>query len=133
MPNKKNPDILELIRGKSGRVFGHLVGILTVMKGLPLAYNKDMQEDKEGLFDTVHTLSACLSIISPFLHSLSFNTERMRINAESGFLDATHLVETLVLQGIPFREAHHQVGAWVAEASEKGCLLKELEQVKVMK
>ena len=74
MPNKKNPDILKLIRGKSGRVFGHLIGNLTVIKALPLAYNKDMQEDKEGLFDTVNTLSACLTILPPFLESLHFNT-----------------------------------------------------------
>ena len=82
MPNKKNPDVLELIRGKSGRVFGHLMGILTVMKGLPLAYNKDMQEDKECLFDTVNTLTACLEIMTPFLESVQFNTKLMEKKAE---------------------------------------------------
>lgn len=126
MPNKKNPDVLELIRGKSGRVFGHLTGILTVMKALPLAYNKDMQEDKESLFDTVNTLTACLQIISPFLQSLSFNTELMHRKATSGYLDATAILESLVLQGMPFRDAHHQVGLWVSEAVEKNCSLSEL-------
>lgn len=126
MPNKKNPDVLELIRGKSGRVFGHLMAILTLMKGLPLAYNKDMQEDKEGLFDTVNTLTACLNIISPFLQSLCFNTEIMQQKAKSGYLDATTVLEELVLEGIPFRDAHHQVGLWVSEAIEKNCSLTEL-------
>lgn len=126
MPNKKNPDILELIRGKAGRVFGHLVGILTIMKGLPLAYNKDMQEDKECLFDTVNTLTSCLEIISPFLQSLHFNTELMQKKANSGYLDATAALESLVLKGIPFRDAHHQVGLWVIEALEKNCSLAEV-------
>lgn len=126
MPNKKNPDILELIRGKSGRVFGHLLAILTTMKALPLAYNKDMQEDKECLFDTVDTLKACLEIITPFLQSLEFNTERMQSKATSGYLDATALLEKLVLEGVPFRDAHHQVGQLVAEAVSKNCSLTEL-------
>lgn len=126
MPNKKNPDVLELIRGKSGRVFGHLVGILTIMKALPLAYNKDMQEDKECLFDTVNTLTACLEIISPFLQSLSFDTEQMHKKANSGYLDATAVLESLVVQGTPFRDAHHQVGLWVSEAMDKNCSLSEL-------
>lgn len=131
MPNKKNPDVLELIRGKSGRVFGHLVGILTVMKGLPLAYNKDMQEDKECLFDTVATLIACLEIISPFIQSLKFNTDLMHQKAQEGYLDATKILEELVLQGIPFRDAHHQVGLWVAEAEKKGLKIKEIMPPKV--
>ncbi|MBA3537055.1 MAG: argininosuccinate lyase [Tatlockia sp.] len=126
MPNKKNPDVLELIRGKSGRVFGHLVGILTMMKALPLAYNKDMQEDKEALFDTVNTLSACLSIITPFLQSLHFNTELMKLKAQGGFLNATNVLEALVLKGMPFRDAHHQVGVWVSEAIAKNCSLAEI-------
>lgn len=129
MPNKKNPDILELIRGKSGRVFGNLVGILTIMKALPLAYNKDMQEDKEGLFDTVNTLTACLEIISPFLKSLHFNTEWMAKKAKEGYLDATAVLESLVLQGMPFRDAHHQVGQWVSQALEKNCSLAEIMEV----
>ncbi|MBI2602671.1 MAG: argininosuccinate lyase [Deltaproteobacteria bacterium] len=126
MPNKKNPDVLELIRGKSGRVFGHLMGILTTMKGLPLAYNKDMQEDKESFFDTVNTLLSCLDIIAPFLKSINFHTDMMEKNARSGFLNATQVLESLVLKGIPFREAHHQVGIWVAEALDKGVTLDEV-------
>lgn len=126
MPNKKNPDVLELIRGKSGRVFGHLMGILTVMKGLPLAYNKDMQEDKECLFDTVNTLGACLEIITPFLHSVQFNTKLMAQKANSGYLNATAILESLVLKGIPFRDAHHQVGLWVQAAIDKNCSLEEI-------
>lgn len=128
MPNKKNPDILELMRGKSGRVFGHLMGILTVMKGLPMAYNKDMQEDKEALFDTVETLSACLTILPPFLQSLHFNTEYMAKKAKEGFLEATDVLESLVKQGMPFRDAHHQVGLWVAQAIESGCSLSQMVQ-----
>ena len=130
MPNKKNPDIPELIRGKSGRVFGHLMGILTVMKGLPLAYNKDMQEDKEGLFDTVNTLVSCLTIITPFLQSLQFKTDHMKQVASSGYLDATALLESLVAKGVPFRDAHHQVGQWVIQAIESGCSLSELAKEK---
>ncbi|KTD52935.1 argininosuccinate lyase [Legionella quateirensis] len=126
MPNKKNPDILELIRGKSGRVFGHLLGIVTVLKGLPLAYNKDLQEDKEGLFDTVNTLVSCLTILPPFLESLDFNTELMEKKANSGFLNATAVLEALIMQGIPFRDAHHQVGQMVAAALENQCSLEEL-------
>ncbi|WP_392538978.1 argininosuccinate lyase [Legionella sp. 227] len=126
MPNKKNPDVLELIRGKSGRVFGHLMGILTVMKGLPLAYNKDMQEDKECLFDTVNTLGACLEIITPFLHSVQFNTKLMAQKANSGYLNATAILESLVLKGIPFRDAHHQVGLWIQAAIDKNCSLEEI-------
>ncbi|KTC97702.1 argininosuccinate lyase [Legionella erythra] len=126
MPNKKNPDVLELIRGKSGRVYGHLMALLTVMKGLPLAYNKDMQEDKEALFDTVATVNACLSIMTPFLQSLTFNTDWMNEQAKSGYLDATRLLESLVINGMPFRDAHHQVGLWVAEAESRHCSLTEL-------
>ncbi|PWY56207.1 argininosuccinate lyase [Legionella qingyii] len=126
MPNKKNPDVLELIRGKSGRVFGHLMGILTVMKGLPLAYNKDMQEDKECLFDTVNTLAVCLEIITPFLRSVQFNTKLMEQKANSGYLNATAILESLVLQGVPFRDAHHQVGLWVQAAIDKNCSLEEI-------
>lgn len=126
MPNKKNPDILELIRGKSGRVFGNLIAILTVMKGLPLAYNKDMQEDKETLFDTVNTLTACLTILPPFMHSLQFNTQNMAKQVNQGYLNATALLENLVKQGMPFRDAHHQVGIWVLKALEQGCSLNEV-------
>ncbi|CEK09526.1 argininosuccinate lyase [Legionella hackeliae] len=130
MPNKKNPDVLELIRGKTGRIFGHLMGILTVMKALPLAYNKDMQEDKETLFDSVNTLIACLQLMTPFLNSIRFNTELMNEKAKAGYLDATYVLESLVLQGKPFREAHHQVGQWISEAMEKNCSLSELLKFK---
>ncbi|HKY70238.1 MAG TPA: argininosuccinate lyase, partial [Gammaproteobacteria bacterium] len=122
MPHKKNPDVLELIRGKNGRIFGHLVSILTVMKGLPLAYNKDMQEDKEEFFDTLCTLQSCLEVITPFLESIEFKTDVMKKAALSGNLEATQILESLVLKGVPFRDAHHQVGLWVQkrEASEEG-------------
>lgn len=130
MPNKKNPDVLELIRGKSGRVFGHLMGMLTLMKGLPLAYNKDMQEDKEALFDTIKTVTSCLNILTPFLQSVRFNTSLMQEKVHSGYLDATAILEFLVMQGIPFRDAHHQVGEWVTSAMEKGCSLSELMKEK---
>lgn len=126
MPNKKNPDILELIRGKSGRVFGHLVGILTMMKALPLAYNKDMQEDKEALFDTAKTLHACLTILPLFLESIHFNTDVMARKAQQGYLNATAILESLVMKGMPFRDAHHQVGIWVAEALDRGCSLTDI-------
>lgn len=129
MPNKKNPDVLELIRGKSGRVFGHLLAMLSVMKGLPLSYNKDMQEDKEALFDTCNTVIACLDVMNPFLKSLQFNIKLMQEKAHSGYLDATAVLETLVMQGIPFREAHHQVGIWVAEAIDRGCSLAEIIKI----
>lgn len=133
MPNKKNPDVLELIRGKCGRVFGHLMGILTIMKSLPMAYNKDMQEDKYALFDVVDTLVACLDIMPNFLKSLSFNTLKMKLIAESGYLEATKLLEKLVLQGIPFRTAHHRVGEWVQEAIDTGLTLKEIVDLKIEK
>lgn len=126
MPNKKNPDVLELARGKSGRVFGHLMSILTVMKGLPLAYNKDMQEDKESLLDTVTTLVACLEIFPPFLESLHFNVGLMKEKAEAGYLDATKMVESLIIKGMSFRDAHHLVGTWIQEAIKKNCSLSEI-------
>ncbi len=126
MPNKKNPDVLELIRGKSGRIFGHLMAVLTMMKGLPLAYNKDMQEDKEALFDTVTTLTSCLGILTPFLQSVRFNTALMDEKARSGYLDATTQLEQLVIKGVPFRDAHHQVGQWVAAAMERDCSLSDM-------
>jgi argininosuccinate lyase len=126
MPNKKNPDVPELIRGKTGRVFGHLLGLLTVMKGLPLAYNKDMQEDKEAIFDTIKTLTSSLEVMAPFMQSIKFNTTIMSKASKAGYLNATRLLESLVLKGTPFRDAHHQVGSWVAEAMDKGISLDEL-------
>ena len=132
MPNKKNPDVIELIRGKSGRVFGNLIAILTVMKGMPLAYNKDMQEDKECLFDSIDTLLKCLNIISPFLESLKFNTKLMHQRSESGYMEATAVLEKLVLKGVPFREAHHIVGEWVLEAIQKKKSFSEIIAEKQM-
>ena len=126
MPNKKNPDVLELIRGKTGRVFGNLIAFLTTMKGLPLSYNKDMQEDKECFFDSVDTAINCLSIMSPFMSSITFNTDKMFKIVKEGYLDATEILEDLVLKGIPFREAHHKVGQYVAEAMEKRCPIKDI-------
>lgn len=113
MPNKKNPDIPELIRGKCGRVYGNLMSILTVMKGLPLGYNKDLQEDKEGLFDTVETIKACIEIIALFLNSLSFQKDKMQNAAKNSFIWATQILEQLVKQSVPFRTAHECVGQLV--------------------
>ncbi len=113
MPNKKNPDIPELIRGKCGRVFGNLMSILTVMKGLPLGYNKDLQEDKEGLFDTVQTVKSCLEILALFLNSLSFQTNKMQSAAKNSFIWATQILEQLVKNAVPFRTAHECIGQLV--------------------
>ena len=120
MPQKKNPDIAELVRGKSGRVYGNLVSLLTTMKGLPLAYNSDLQEDKEPLFDTVDTANASLRTLAAMVRSLRFNTERMREAASDGFLLATDLAEYLVAAGTPFREAHETTGRIVRHCLERG-------------
>ncbi|MBI4847865.1 MAG: argininosuccinate lyase [Nitrospirae bacterium] len=113
MPQKKNPDVLELTRGKTGRVFGNLMSILTVMKGLPLAYNRDMQEDKEPVFDTVDTVKSCLLVLTEMFPKARFNSKAMQQSAEKGFLTATDLAEYLVKKGMPFREAHSVTGAIV--------------------
>lgn len=126
MPQKKNPDVAELIRGKSGRVMGHLAGMLTLLKGLPLAYNKDLQEDKEALFDTVDTLKSVLKIVAPFILSLRFKTEKLFAAAAKGFTNATDAAEYLVLKGVPFREAHRLVGEAVKIASAQGVGLENL-------
>lgn len=126
MPQKKNPDVAELIRGKTGRVYGDLMGILTVMKGLPLAYNKDMQEDKEALFDAVQTVKGCLSIFSPMLETLRFNQAKMLSATEEGFLNATDLADYLVVKGIPFREAHAISGRLVRYCIDHHKKLEEL-------
>ena len=110
MPQKKNPDVAELIRGKAGRLYGNLMSLLTVMKGLPLTYNSDMQEDKEALFDTVDTLEAVLRVAPPMLRSLTFRVERMREAAGANYSTATDLADYLVRKGLPFREAHEIVG-----------------------
>jgi argininosuccinate lyase len=120
MPQKKNPDVAELIRGKSGRLYGNLVAVLTTMKGLPLAYNSDMQEDKEPLFDSADTLEAVLGVLPPMLRSLTFRTERLRQAAGESFSTATDLADYLVRKGLPFREAHDVVGRVVRHALDLG-------------
>ena len=120
MPQKKNPDSMELVRGKAGRIFGHLIGLLAVMKGLPLAYNKDMQEDKEALFDTVDTTRACLEVTATVLRNIRVNEEKARAAAACGFLNATELADYLVRKGLPFREAHETVGRIVTHAINRG-------------
>ena len=126
MPQKKNPDVPELVRGKSGRVIGHLMSLLTLMKGQPLAYNKDNQEDKEPLFDTVDTLHACLRAFGDLVPSLEVRRERMREAAEAGFTNATDFADYLVRIGVPFRDAHGIVGAAVKLALTRGVRLQAL-------
>ena len=126
MPQKKNPDAMELIRGKSGRVFGSLAGMLMTLKALPLAYNKDMQEDKEGLFDALDTWGDCLAMAAMALTDLKVNEERTKEAAQGGYSNATELADYLVAKGIPFREAHHIVGVAVVAAIEKGVPLEDL-------
>jgi len=126
MPQKKNPDVPELIRGKTGRVFGHLMALLTLMKSQPLAYNKDNQEDKEPLFDTVDNLRGSLKVFADMVPAISCNTDRMRSAALQGFATATDLADYLVRAGLPFRDAHEVVGRSVAYCVDKGCDLAEL-------
>ena len=126
MPQKKNPDVPELARGKSGRVIGHLVGLLTLMKGQPLAYNKDNQEDKEPLFDTIDTLSDTLTIFADMVGSIRVDAARMRAAALEGFSTATDLADYLVKRGLPFRDAHEAVALAVRHAEESGLDLAEL-------
>jgi len=126
MPQKKNPDVAELIRGKTGRVYGNLLTLLTVMKGLPLAYNKDMQEDKECVFDTVDTVKKSLLVIEPMLATLKVNADVMEREAKRGFTNATDLADYLVKKNIPFREAHALVGKLVLECTKRGCALEDL-------
>ena len=126
MPQKKNPDVPELIRGKTGRVYGHLLGLLTMMKGLPLAYNRDMQEDKEPLFDTVETLVQVLPLLARLVERLRFNGQRMRDAADDPFIAATDLADHLVRQGVPFRRAHSMVGQTVDFCSQTGRGLGDL-------
>ncbi len=126
MPQKKNPDIAELIRGKCGRVYGHLTALLTTMKGIPLAYNKDMQEDKEGTFDAADTVRSCLSLFAAMLKTAKFREERMRLSAAGGFTNATDAADYLVRKGVPFRDAHGMAGQLVLLCIEKGITLEEL-------
>jgi len=127
MPQKKNPDVPELVRGKSGRVFGHLLGLLTLMKSQPLAYNKDNQEDKEPLFDTVDNLKGSLKVFADMVPEIQCNPEAMRQAAMKGFATATDLADYLVRKGIPFRDAHEVVGKAVALCVERGIDLAELD------
>ncbi len=127
MPQKKNPDLAELIRGKSGRVFGDLMGLLTMMKGLPLAYNKDMQEDKEAVFDAVDTLKLCLTPLIPMVKTMTVIKANMRKAAAGGFINATDCADYLVAnKGVPFRDAYKITGELVALCIEKGTTLEEL-------
>jgi argininosuccinate lyase len=126
MPQKKNPDSMELVRGKAGRVFGDLLGVLTMLKGLPLAYNKDMQEDKEAVFDAFDTVSACLQVTSTVLRNITVNKERALAAAATGYMNATELADYLVRKGMPFRDAHEMVGKVVMRAIQLGQELHEL-------
>ena len=126
MPQKKNPDIAELVRGKSGRVFGDLMGLLTVMKGISLAYDKDMQEDKEAIFDAFDTVSMCLTAFTPMLDTMTVLPENMRKAAAGGFINATDCADYLVGKGLPFRDAYKCTGQLVALCIEKGTTLEDL-------
>ncbi|STP80235.1 argininosuccinate lyase [Escherichia coli] len=126
MPQKKNPDALELIRGKCGRVQGALTGMMMTLKGLPLAYNKDMQEDKEGLFDALDTWLDCLHMAALVLDGIQVKRPRCQEAAQQGYANATELADYLVAKGVPFREAHHIVGEAVVEAIRQGKPLEDL-------
>lgn len=126
MPQKKNPDMAELIRGKTGRVYGDLLALLTVMKGLPLAYNKDMQEDKEGLFDASDTLNSCLKVMAGMLKTARFNKEKLRASAGLGFTNATDAADYFVKRGIAFRDAHEIVGKMVLHCEQNGKAIADL-------
>ncbi|MGZ9586237.1 argininosuccinate lyase [Paenibacillus marinisediminis] len=126
MPQKKNPDVPELVRGKTGRVYGNLVGMLTVLKALPLAYNKDMQEDKEGMFDTVATLDGALRLFAPMVATMKVNRDRMRQAVRQDFSNATDIADFLVHKGLPFRQAHEVIGKTVLYCIQKGVYLLDL-------
>ncbi len=126
MPQKKNPDMAELVRGKTGRVYGDLMGILTVLKGLPLAYNKDMQEDKEGLFDAIDTVKLCLPVFTGMIASMKARTANMKRAAQKGFINATDLADYLVKKGLPFRSAYKLSGEAVAYCIAHDTVLEEL-------
>jgi argininosuccinate lyase len=131
MPQKKNPDIAELTRGKSGRLIGNLTGLLATLKGLPLAYNRDLQEDKEPVFDSVDTLLVVLPAVTGMVATLTFDTERLAALAPAGFSLATDVAEWLVRQGVPFREAHELAGACVRRCEELGCDLTDLDDAEL--
>ncbi|MBQ4528919.1 MAG: argininosuccinate lyase [Clostridia bacterium] len=125
MPQKKNPDVAELIRGKTGRVYGDLISILTTMKGIPLAYNKDMQEDKECIFDAIDTIKLCIPVFEKMIVTMKVNSERMYKGAGGGFTNATDAADYLVKKGMPFRQAHEVIGKMVAYALDAGKALSE--------
>ncbi len=126
MPQKKNPDIAELVRGKTGRVYGSLMALLTTMKGLPLAYNKDMQEDKEGVFDAIDTVKSCIELFNGMIKTMTVNKEAMESSASKGFTNATDAADWLVKNGVPFRDAHSVIGALVLKCIELNCDLSDL-------
>ena len=126
MPQKKNPDVAELVRGRCGRVVGDLVALLVTMKGLPLAYNRDMQEDKPPIYDSLDTWSACLELSARMLRATTFDVARMRRALDDGFVLATELADHLAARGVPFREAHHVVGAIVRHCVSAGTTLEAL-------
>ncbi len=126
MPQKKNPDIAELVRGKTGRVYGSLMSLLTLMKGLPLAYNKDMQEDKEAAFDSMDTVKSCIELFTGMLKTMKINKERMSASARKGYINATDLADYLVNKGVPFRDAHGISGRLVMLCDAKQCALDDL-------
>ena len=126
MPQKKNPDMAELTRGKTGRVYGHLMGLLTTLKGLPLAYNKDMQEDKEGLFDAVDSVKMCLATFIPMIETMQANEDAMLKAAQRGFINATDLADYLTKKGLPFRDAYHLSGQLVAKCIKEETVLEDL-------
>ena len=132
MPQKRNPDIAELIRGKTGRVFGNLISILTIMKGLPLSYNRDMQEDKKPMFDTVDTVKSCLEVLTEMLRNIRFKSENMKKALLEGHITATDLADYLTRKGIPFRQAHELTGKIVkyAEENDKDLLALEISELK---
>ena len=126
MPQKKNPDVCELVRGKTGRIYGHLLGLLTTLKGLPLTYNKDMQEDKEGIFDAIDTVHFALSINAAMIRGMKVNGAHMKAVLDDDFSNATDMADYLAKKGVPFREAHEIVGNAVHHCIEKGCVLLDL-------
>jgi argininosuccinate lyase len=126
MPQKKNPDMAELVRGKTGRVYGDLMALLTVLKGLPLAYNKDMQEDKEAIFDAVDTVKKCLRVFAPMIRTMRACEENMYRAAQGGFINATDLADYLVKKGLPFRSAYKISGQLVNLCIQNNTVLEEL-------
>jgi argininosuccinate lyase len=126
MPQKKNPDMAELVRGKTGRVYGDLMGLLTTLKGLPLAYNKDMQEDKESVFDAVDTVKMRLQVFVPMVQTMKANLDNMKLAAQKGFINATDLADYLVKKGLPFRSAYKISGQLVAYCIQNNTVLEAL-------